>query len=117
MSYQTRSRNHPYRNPQRGQPFLLPLNRPLINPDPEAPRKDDYAAMWQAWVAAVRRPGDTLFYPKIFGPEEPAITNEDLYYPGTYVLPLLSSERDILRYHKQFHRYGRVIEELHRIVP
>ncbi|KAL7274754.1 hypothetical protein RUND412_002326 [Rhizina undulata] len=114
MSNHIRPSNTLSRNLQRGQPMLLPLVRPLN--DGNVPHKaTDYAGKWQAWLAAARQPGDTLFFPKVSEPEEPS--GAERYYPGAYVLPYLTFERDRSRYHKQYNRYGLVIEEIQKVVP
>ncbi|KAL7274758.1 hypothetical protein RUND412_002330 [Rhizina undulata] len=114
MSNHTSPSNTLSRNLQRGKLMLLPLVRPLN--DGNVPHKaTDYAGKWQAWLAAARQPGDTIFFPKVSEPEVPS--GAERYYPGAYVLPYLTSERDRSRYHKQYNRYGLVIEEIQKVVP
>ncbi|KAL7266724.1 hypothetical protein RUND412_010718 [Rhizina undulata] len=101
-----------YHHPERIEPFLIPLppRNGVVAREP-----DYYSRRWQAALAAVRQPGDTLFWPEKNDPVEP--TGEQLYDPSTYVLPYLTSSRDRSRYWKQFRRYDRVLEEIHKVVP
>ncbi|KAL7267247.1 hypothetical protein RUND412_010173 [Rhizina undulata] len=101
-----------YHHPERIESFLIPLPP---RTGVVARGLDYYFRRWQAALAAVRQPGDTLFWPEKNDPVEP--TGEQLYDPSTYVLPYLTSSRDRSRYWKQFRRYDRVLEEIHKVVP